>query len=1315
MSKMLRGAIDSIDSGVANGWVANLKSAQPISINVMANDRIVGHGQADLFRKDLLEAEIGNGYHAYKIKLEPLSSNDGRDIEYTLVNADSGEKIPNVSYIKEALKTSGDKVLPASKYKLHYFPDYNETNPYQSLLYSKFEPVISTQPGSIDDAINEINLAEGVRSIFHVHWSNVVTAGAQNSHHHRLLADAFLKKLELFQSLGGVVLWTIHNALPHTLKFESAEIEFHQSLADRANSIILHSNDALPVIREYYNVEEAKVRIVPHGNYIDVYPDHTDGSQSRQVLGLSQESLTFGFVGQLRPYKGLDLFIDGMFELISNNENVAALIAGKAVWPYKPGSITKKCMPSKQISVKENYIDDEDLHLYINAADIVVLPYTSILTSGSVFLALSYSKPVVVPRLPALTSLCDLPFVFSYEPECIESFVECLKRISALGMEELALLGEKAYEYAEQFDWASISSSFREGIVADFNTQNVELKTYKIGEKEHHVEVINNKQVNTGVGLAICVVNYFSHSEVVKLYKSLKNCNRVDWHLFILDNSQCSEEFNTLKSLFPNATIVNSTENLGYAAGNNVLMSLAIECGYTNLSILNPDTTIQKDFLSGMLKELNSAPLDIHAPLVVHGDDASKISFYKASISSQQTVEVKHIGAGAHISSIEKVTTCSDTLNGCALFLTKEAIDKYGYIPEEYFLYFEETAWCTDIRKKGGLLKVHPAYQILHHKQSQQGGLPTVFYTYYLLRGALLFAKRFGYDVSLTQRKYERTFVEPWSKKIAERAPNYLPLFQRLAALAFQHGQDDMSGKVDLWSLIQTTVEPTEVGYLELVDKSKVVGWASSKVPAENDSSVVLFVVDGVFVGSAAATFKRLDVKSSGFAEIAGFSFELPKKVSLSANSELVVLHKRGLIKLESLPAFNNSLQVSRRKLRIERLNEEIGFNFRGYIDGVQNGRVLGWLYDSRHTDRALEFELKIDGRVSIYGKADKFRSDLKDNAIGNGYYGFEAFIPSDIVLNDSAHVELKVLGEKEGLTEREVSVYKDFGFDVAFGFKDLLKWSYVNVMTPYGQYEHAQGLQNEMAIIKGGIVNRAKSIAATSQLTMSIIMPAYNRSSLIKSSVDSVIAQSYSKFELIIVDDGSSDDTVSVVKKIIEDNPSVNIRLFLSDENQGVSKARNIGLEEAKGDIVTYLDSDNVWDLDYLLIINSIYVEHSDVDTAYAGQEIWHKDGVLGSEHRTGIRLVPYNRSLIEKSNFIDLNIFSHRTCLLKSKGAFREDMKRLVDWELISRYTEDKTPYFIPALMNKYYFGLADNQITNVENYEENLISMHKKRGLV
>ena len=86
----------------------------------------------------------------------------------------------------------------------------------------------------------------------------------------------------------------------------------------------------------------------------------------------------------------------------------------------------------------------------------------------------------------------------------------------------------------------------------------------------------------------------------------------------------------------------------------------------------------------------------------------------------------------------------------------------------------------------------------------------------------------------------------------------------------------------------------------------------------------------------------------------------------------------------------------------------------------------------------------------------------------------------------------------------------------------------------------------------------------------------------------------------------------------------------------------------------------------------------------------------------------MPFNRSLIENENFIDLNVFSHRKVLFERLGGFKEELRRLVDWDLILKYTSEKPALLIPALMNKYYFGLANNQITATENFERNLIKL-------
>jgi glycosyltransferase involved in cell wall biosynthesis len=88
----------------------------------------------------------------------------------------------------------------------------------------------------------------------------------------------------------------------------------------------------------------------------------------------------------------------------------------------------------------------------------------------------------------------------------------------------------------------------------------------------------------------------------------------------------------------------------------------------------------------------------------------------------------------------------------------------------------------------------------------------------------------------------------------------------------------------------------------------------------------------------------------------------------------------------------------------------------------------------------------------------------------------------------------------------------------------------------------------------------------------VSVIIPTYNRSWIIKEAIDSVLAQDYKEFELIVVDDGSTDHTSDVL------DSSRNVIKVLSQKNKGVSAARNRGIEEASGQFIAFLDSDDLW-----------------------------------------------------------------------------------------------------------------------------------------
>lgn len=91
----------------------------------------------------------------------------------------------------------------------------------------------------------------------------------------------------------------------------------------------------------------------------------------------------------------------------------------------------------------------------------------------------------------------------------------------------------------------------------------------------------------------------------------------------------------------------------------------------------------------------------------------------------------------------------------------------------------------------------------------------------------------------------------------------------------------------------------------------------------------------------------------------------------------------------------------------------------------------------------------------------------------------------------------------------------------------------------------------------------------------VSIIMPSYNTAEYIAEAVQSVIAQTYRKWELIVVDDGSADDTDAVIQPFLSDE---RIRYLKNEKNSGAAVSRNRALREAKGKWIAFLDSDDLW-----------------------------------------------------------------------------------------------------------------------------------------
>ncbi|MBS1681423.1 MAG: glycosyltransferase [Bacteroidetes bacterium] len=195
------------------------------------------------------------------------------------------------------------------------------------------------------------------------------------------------------------------------------------------------------------------------------------------------------------------------------------------------------------------------------------------------------------------------------------------------------------------------------------------------------------------------------------------------------------------------------------------------------------------------------------------------------------------------------------------------------------------------------------------------------------------------------------------------------------------------------------------------------------------------------------------------------------------------------------------------------------------------------------------------------------------------------------------------------------------------------------------------------------------------SELLFSIVIPTYNRSGFIRKTIDSVLNQSFQNFEVIVVDDGSSDNTEEVVRSINDQKIC-----YYKKQNGERAAARNFGAAFSKGHFINFLDSDDLLYPNHLDVATKFIEKNKTVDAFHLGYEIKNNIGDIRSINN--IRSV---NNRIVNGNMLSCNgVFIRRNVLLKNP--FNEDrsLSSLEDWELWIR-------------LSARYLFLNDNSITS------------------
>ncbi|KAB2837030.1 MAG: glycosyltransferase [Candidatus Brocadia sp.] len=212
----------------------------------------------------------------------------------------------------------------------------------------------------------------------------------------------------------------------------------------------------------------------------------------------------------------------------------------------------------------------------------------------------------------------------------------------------------------------------------------------------------------------------------------------------------------------------------------------------------------------------------------------------------------------------------------------------------------------------------------------------------------------------------------------------------------------------------------------------------------------------------------------------------------------------------------------------------------------------------------------------------------------------------------------------------------------------------------------------------------------------VSVIIPTYNCARFLMESVGSVLSQTYQPYEIIVIDDGSTDNTKEVLQPVMQ-----RIKYVQLEQNKGSPVVRNIGIQAAQGEYVAFLDADDVWLPEKLQTDRECFDKHPDVGMVYSKHINIDEKGVVF--HGAMKKRLPCGKifvQLFSEQNFIITSSVVVRKAVFETTGLFDEQLVNCQDWDMWLRIA--------------FYFQIAGIDKPLIK-YRHNPYSLSKNRDNV
>jgi beta-1,4-mannosyltransferase len=236
----------------------------------------------------------------------------------------------------------------------------------------------------------------------------------------------FIIQISFLKLIGIKMIWTVHE-WNDKVGWGKIHHSWAKIIVKSLDALITHCSSTKNEIVNSLGVEyQEKIFVVPHVNYIEAYENHISSNEARSHLNIPCENTVFLFFGNLFQSKGILDIINVFIEI--KDSHTSLIIAGQPIEENIESLIYQKIKGSDNIIFRPQSIPDNEVQMFMNAADCVVQPYKIFTTSGITILAMSFGKADIAPRVGYFDEVLDETGAFLYDPSDEKGLLKALQR-----------------------------------------------------------------------------------------------------------------------------------------------------------------------------------------------------------------------------------------------------------------------------------------------------------------------------------------------------------------------------------------------------------------------------------------------------------------------------------------------------------------------------------------------------------------------------------------------------------------------------------------------------------------------------------------------------------------------------------------------------------------------------------------------------------------------------------------------------------------------------------------------------------------------